>query len=291
VGMSGIRGQTLGGVNGVNGMISLNNSNQTNSFVPSQHILGSQPAANGARSGLGQNSPEPIAALFLIPLNGTFDRKTIQIPFYPDVLKIGRQTNQKTVPTTTNGYFDSKVLSRQHAEVYSDKQGKIWIRDIKSSNGTFINGHRLSLENRESDPHELHESDNLELGIDIIGDDQKSVLHHKVAARVEHAGFYTGPTNGVEINFGSLDPVNNNGLAQGPQTQMRGRNMGPTNGLNGRVNSAPPSVTGGPIGPMVPQSRTNFWIQPVTMEQIVKKLAVCLEYVRGTGYVTNMIIE
>ncbi|KAM6491754.1 hypothetical protein JOM56_000210 [Amanita muscaria] len=54
-------------------------------------------------------------------------------------VKIGRQTNTKTAPGGRNGYFDSKVLSRQHAEAWEDV-GKIFIKDVKSSNGTFING-------------------------------------------------------------------------------------------------------------------------------------------------------
>src|ERR1700709_2973534 len=129
-------------------------------------------------------------------MNGTFERKTISVPYYPDSLRIGRQTNAKTVPTPANGFFDSKVLSRQHAEIWADRNGKIWIRDVKSSNGTFVNGARLSAENRDSEPHELQTQDHLELGIDIVSEDQKTVVHHKVAAKVEHAG-YLGATNNV----------------------------------------------------------------------------------------------
>jgi pSer/pThr/pTyr-binding forkhead associated (FHA) protein len=125
-----------------------------------------------------QQQSEPAAILHLLPINGTFDRKTITVPYYPDVLRIGRQTNQKTVPTALNGYFDSKVLSRQHAEVYADRQGRIFIKDVKSSNGTFVNGMRLSQENKESEPRELREQDVLELGIDIVSEDQKTVVHH-----------------------------------------------------------------------------------------------------------------
>ena len=101
-------------------------------------------------------------------------------------VKIGRQTNAKTIPNGSNGYFDSKVLSRMHAEVWSE-DGKvrpacgawsergvsrsasddvlgrpapqIFIKDVKSSNGTFINGQRLSLEAAESDIFELHTED------------------------------------------------------------------------------------------------------------------------------------
>lgn len=39
-------------------------------------------------------------------------------------IKIGRQTNQKTVPGERNAYFDSKVLSRTHAEIWNEN-GKV----------------------------------------------------------------------------------------------------------------------------------------------------------------------
>jgi pSer/pThr/pTyr-binding forkhead associated (FHA) protein len=58
------------------------------------------------------------------------------------------------------------------------------IRDVKSSNGTFINGERLSAEGVESEAFELHSDDLVEFGIDIIADDNKSIVHHKVATKV-----------------------------------------------------------------------------------------------------------
>ncbi|KAG1785319.1 SMAD/FHA domain-containing protein, partial [Suillus plorans] len=82
-----------------------------------------------------------------------------------------------------NGYFDSKLLSRQHAEIWEDS-GKIYIKDVKSANGTFINGERLSPEGVQSEPFELKNDDIVEFGIDIIGEDNKTTIHHKVAARV-----------------------------------------------------------------------------------------------------------
>lgn len=70
------------------------------------------------------NSVPIFPALHLTPLNDTFNPK--QISLYPigSKIKIGRQTNAKTVPNGTNGYFDSKVLSRMHAEVWSE-DGKV----------------------------------------------------------------------------------------------------------------------------------------------------------------------
>ncbi|OAA60398.1 cytoplasm to vacuole targeting protein [Niveomyces insectorum RCEF 264] len=191
------------GNNGLNGVNGVGGPNGLNGFRSS---AGNNDAA-AAAAAMQQGGQQPV--LYLLSLNGTFDRKTITVPFVPDTLRIGRQTNKSTAPSTVNGYFDSKVLSRQHAEIWADRQGKIWIRDIKSSNGTFVNGTRLSAENRESEPHELQTSDHLELGIDIVSEDQKSVVHHKVAAKVEHAGFVSAANNSLlDMSYGDLDPAN-----------------------------------------------------------------------------------
>lgn len=248
-------------------------------MVPSQH--------NGAVQSQQQNgTPRPqaqesTAVLHLVPMNGTFERKTITVPFFPDVLRIGRQTNNKTIPTPLNGYFDSKVLSRQHAEVWADRNGKIWIRDVKSSNGTFVNGARLSQENRDSDPHELREQDMLELGIDIVSEDQKTIVHHKVAARVEHAGIYARTSSEmIDLNFGELEgPQLSNMMGPGGQQQlanMRGRT--PSQGsMNGQRMQGPGAPANYPSGMQQPR-HPNFWLQPITMEQVVKKLNVSLSF-------------
>ncbi|KAG0149556.1 hypothetical protein CROQUDRAFT_653359 [Cronartium quercuum f. sp. fusiforme G11] len=132
-----------------------------------------------------QTQPPHLAfpALHLHPLNDTFIPKQIALNPNGSKVKIGRQTNQKTIPNSTNGFFDSKVLSRAHAEVWTE-DSKVLIRDVKSSNGTFINGERLSAEGVESEAFELHTDDVVEFGIDIIADDNKSVVHHKVATKV-----------------------------------------------------------------------------------------------------------
>lgn len=221
-------------------------------------------------------------------MNGTFERKTISVPFYPDSLRIGRQTNAKTVPTPANGFFDSKVLSRQHAEIWADRNGKIWIRDVKSSNGTFVNGARLSAENRDSEPHELQTQDHLELGIDIVSEDQKTVVHHKVAAKVEHAGFLGATNNIMDMNFGDLDPANGAMMlpSQG-SLQMRGR-AGSQGSVasNGRL-GPPTSVAGSQMSAINQQKPLNFWLTPVTTEQIVKRLAVSSSKT-NSGFPTNI---
>lgn len=205
---------------------------------------------------------QPQTYLMLLPLNGTFERKQIPLPYFPETLRIGRQTNAKTIPTPTNGYFDSKVLSRQHAEVWAEKgTGKVWIRDIKSSNGTFVNGQRLSPENQDSDAQELRSEDVLELGIDIVGEDNKTIVHHKVAARVEHAGI-SGGNGPYDLTFGDVDGLVNSNYMTPQAASQNGRRAGPAgprNAINGQI-------------PMA--HRQAAMIPSVTMEMIVKKLNV-----------------
>lgn len=235
-------------------------------MLPSQQMANGTSQANGARSPAQQ---EPTAILHLLPMNGTFERKTINVPYAPESVKIGRQTNQKTIPTSTNGFFDSKVLSRQHAQIWADRQGRIFIQDVKSSNGTFVNGMRLSQENKESDPRELREQDVLELGIDIVSEDQKTVVHHKVAAKVEHAGIY-GQGNDA-LNFTDLDPSAGGGLVAGPGQMRRTSSQGSVGraSVNGSVNGS----AAGMNGMAQPQYMRN-WLNPITTEHIVKKLNV-----------------
>ena len=234
---------------------------------------------NGGRPEQSTNHGEGAAILALLPMTGTFERKQIVLPFFPDTLRIGRQTNAKTIPTANNGYFDSKVLSRQHAEAWADRHGKIWIRDVKSSNGTFVNGTRLSPENRDSDPHELREQDTLELGIDIVSEDQKSIVHHKVSAKVELAGIYSNAPNLVDLMH--VDPNTGQpfqGQTVGQQmSQIRGRS-GSHGSIanNGRLND-PHGGTSSSGGMMGAQRQMNMWMGPITIEQVVRKLAVSAE--------------
>ncbi|KAI1460143.1 hypothetical protein F4805DRAFT_455082 [Annulohypoxylon moriforme] len=262
--MSAGRPQLVAGINGSAPMHS------PSPVLPSQGLIGAQ-----------QSMPRPITdsmpagnqpVLYLLSLNGTFERKTISVPFSPETLRIGRQTNAKTVPTPVNGFFDSKVLSRQHAEIWADRNGKIWIRDVKSSNGTFVNGTRLSQENRESEPHELQTADHLELGIDIVSEDQKTVVHHKVAAKVEHAGFLNPSSSLLDMNFGDLDPANGSMMMMG---QQGGVPVRPRNGSQASMASNGRIVqNGGMMGSQtnVMSHQRGLFFSPISTEQIVKRL-------------------
>ncbi|KAL7419123.1 hypothetical protein Q5752_005959 [Cryptotrichosporon argae] len=136
-------------------------------------------AQHAASASASQSRQYP--ALHLWPLQDTFQMKMIYLP-EGQRIKVGRQTNSKTQPGERNAYFDSKVLSRTHAEIWAEGD-KIFIKDLKSSNGTFINGERLSLEGQESEPFPVNNEDCVEFGIDIVSEDSRTIVHHKVAAR------------------------------------------------------------------------------------------------------------
>ncbi|KAJ7620662.1 hypothetical protein B0H17DRAFT_861699, partial [Mycena rosella] len=51
-----------------------------------------------------------------------------------------------------NCVFESRVLSRHHAEAWLEEGDTIFIKDANSSNETFVNGERQSAEGVESEP-------------------------------------------------------------------------------------------------------------------------------------------
>lgn len=86
-------------------------------------------------------------------------------------VKIGRAVARNKV-SETNAIFDCKVLSRNHAVLwYSD--GKFFLKDTGSSNGTFINNQRLSQTTSESEPFEVSSGDIVQFGVDVMENARK----------------------------------------------------------------------------------------------------------------------
>lgn len=96
------------------------------------------------------------------------------------VLKIGRFTDKHQVPHRVT--FKSKVVSRGHAEIWAE-DGKFYIRDTKSSSGTFLNHVRLSAPNVESKPFMLKDGDVVQLGVDYQGGTEE--IYRCVKMRIE----------------------------------------------------------------------------------------------------------
>lgn len=81
--------------------------------------------------------------------------------------KIGRTVPRSRVEET-NAIFDCKVLSRNHAIIwYAD--GKFFIKDTGSSNGTFINNQRI----KSIEPYEIASNDVVQFGVDVIENSRK----------------------------------------------------------------------------------------------------------------------
>ncbi|KAJ3031196.1 hypothetical protein HDV00_008489 [Rhizophlyctis rosea] len=101
--------------------------------------------------------------LLLIPMNGTFDVTYLDLT-YPH--RFGR-SNTGDHPHFK--YFPSQVVSRNHAEVVW-RNKRVYIRDIGSNSGTFVNGVRISDAGVESELVEIKNWDYVQLGRDFLED-------------------------------------------------------------------------------------------------------------------------
>jgi pSer/pThr/pTyr-binding forkhead associated (FHA) protein len=88
------------------------------------------------------------------------------------VVSVGRFTDRSAVSRPHDPAriaFKSKVVSRGHADIWCDNGGKFFIKDTKSSSGTFLNHIRLSGPGAESRPFPVKDGDILQLGVDYQG--------------------------------------------------------------------------------------------------------------------------
>merc|ERR1719397_423970 len=97
-------------------------------------------------------------------------------------VKVGRSV-ARARPVNTNAIFDCKVLSRNHALLWYEN-GKFYLQDTKSSNGTFVNNQRLSKGSEESPPREVCSGDILQFGVDVMENSRK-VTHGCIIATLK----------------------------------------------------------------------------------------------------------
>ncbi|KAL2024704.1 hypothetical protein VTK56DRAFT_6905 [Thermocarpiscus australiensis] len=100
------------------------------------------------------------------------------LPTGKEVIRVGRYSerdNQPNVPPNVPSAapvgFKSKVVSRRHCEFWYE-DGKWYIKDVKSSSGTFLNHIRLSPPGTESKPYPVNDGDIVQLGIDFKGGEE-----------------------------------------------------------------------------------------------------------------------
>ncbi|KAF7303929.1 RING-type domain-containing protein [Mycena indigotica] len=121
-----------------------------------------------------------------------FDAISRDLKASDTALRIGRFTDRSgmgiaavNAQNTNKIAFKSKVVSRAHAEVWVEEgtPPKFYIRDTKSSSGTFLNHVRLSPANTESRPHQIKDGDILQLGVDYQGGAED--IYKSVKIRIE----------------------------------------------------------------------------------------------------------
>ncbi|XP_015790882.1 sarcolemmal membrane-associated protein [Tetranychus urticae] len=108
-----------------------------------------------------KKSPYPKAVL-ICKNKAQFQDRSLNLN---EPVKIGRAVG-KCRPLQINGIFDCKVLSRNHALLYYEKN-KFYLQDTGSSNGTFVNNVRLSNSNETSLPKEIFSGDHVQFGVDV----------------------------------------------------------------------------------------------------------------------------
>ncbi|QRV91360.1 AAA-like domain protein [Ceratobasidium sp. AG-Ba] len=133
-------------------------------FIRSQTSMDGIPIPRATSPIAINGTPRPLASLHLHPLTGSpaFYPKTIPLPVGNRVV-IGRAQAGDS-EDGTNGLFACQWMSRNHALVWAGQDGKILIRDTRSSNGTWINGNRLSGKGEKSERFNLQSHDILEFG-------------------------------------------------------------------------------------------------------------------------------
>ncbi|OHF03662.1 FHA domain-containing protein [Colletotrichum orchidophilum] len=149
----------------------------------------------------------------------TFPPVSRTLPSGGDIIRVGRYSerdNQPNIPNNTPSAapvgFKSKVVSRRHCEFWYD-EGKWYIKDVKSSSGTFLNHIRLSPPGTESKPFPVNDGDIVQLGIDFKGGEE--MIFRCVKMR-------------LELNRGWQNKLNTFNMA----THKRLRNMTAANSAN-----------------------------------------------------------
>ncbi|XP_067124661.1 sarcolemmal membrane-associated protein-like isoform X3 [Centruroides vittatus] len=121
----------------------------------------------------------PRAVLICRPNSHPFQERHLALD---QPVKVGRSV-ARCRPATNNAIFDCKVLSRNHALLWYEN-GKFYLQDTKSSNGTFVNNQRLSKGSEESPAREVCSGDIVQFGVDVVENSRK-VTHGCIVATLK----------------------------------------------------------------------------------------------------------
>ncbi|EFP04813.1 hypothetical protein CRE_29915 [Caenorhabditis remanei] len=106
--------------------------------------------------------------LVATPKSHPFEERRIKVNSPNDPVKIGRAV-ARIQAAPDNAVFDCKVLSRNHAILWF-RDGEFWLKDTKSSNGTFVNNEKLQQigTGRDTDVRRVFSGDIIQLGVEIV---------------------------------------------------------------------------------------------------------------------------
>ncbi|KAI9671456.1 MAG: hypothetical protein M1831_004365 [Alyxoria varia] len=149
-----------------------------------------------------------------------FPRISRTLPRSSSIIRVGRyserDTSQDHSPNTPSDApvgFKSKVVSRKHCEFFFEG-GQWYIKDVKSSSGTFLNHIRLSQPGSESKPFPIKDGDVVQLGIDFKGGEE--MIFRCVKIRVElNRGWQRGLNKFNKSTLKQLQKLANNGQKEG----------------------------------------------------------------------------
>lgn len=173
-----------------------NDGGQSNNQIQTQSL-------SEGRSRIGETSDADADGFYAIRFTPAIDHSSIHpyMFFGPIIRKlkpgmsliIGRYTEKsKKAATAAAGssdpvVFKSKVVSRKHAELSVDDQGRWFIQDVGSSSGLFLNHVRLSMPNVASSKVTLREGDILQFGVDYRGGSEEMYRCVKVKVEVNES--------------------------------------------------------------------------------------------------------
>ncbi|KHJ97093.1 FHA domain protein [Oesophagostomum dentatum] len=121
----------------------------------------------------------PYVVLSPIAKSHPFEERRAHVGPDEDPLKIGRAV-ARLKAAKDNAIFDCKVLSRNHA-VLSYRNGGFFLRDTKSSNGTFVNNERLAVTGEESEARQIFTGDIIQFGVEIVENSNKGIFKKIIA--------------------------------------------------------------------------------------------------------------
>ncbi|CAK7203918.1 hypothetical protein SEUCBS139899_006668 [Sporothrix eucalyptigena] len=126
------------------------------------------------------------------------------LPTGSEVIRVGRYSERDSQPNANSNTpsaahvgFKSKVVSRRHCEFWYENN-QWYIRDVKSSSGTFLNHIRLSAPGTESKPYEVKDGDIVQLGIDFKGGEE--MIFRCVKMRIELNRGWQSKLNPFNVN-------------------------------------------------------------------------------------------